>query len=150
LRPGPQFSDFGSKFSDVHSRSNFVWADFCRSGPLASGQPCSQVQARVGFTAAIVFMFWMWRRAEVGKQRPKKQNVPTESGRTFLQDQFYHTNTYCQVKSSSFQKYFLLQRFQSLSATFFSLRKFFVQAVFFLSWPFLVFFGALFIGSKRN
>ncbi len=32
------------------------------------------------------------------KNAPKKQNVPTGSGRTFLRELVYHTNTFCQEK----------------------------------------------------
>jgi hypothetical protein len=37
---------------------------------------------------------------------PKKQNAPTESGRTFLQGRVYHIIKYCQEKSLTFFKTF--------------------------------------------
>jgi hypothetical protein len=49
----------------------------------------------------------------------KNRNAPNNvrlSGRTFLQEEMYHTIKFCQGKSLVFAKYFLFPRFQSLPA----------------------------------
>jgi hypothetical protein len=56
-----------------------------------------------------------WRvLRERTESSPKKQNAPASPRRGFLQEQVYHTNTYCQEKSLVFAKIFLMLHFQSL------------------------------------